>query len=985
MPQFFRSLPARNALPVIQEDAAAPLPPNEAQRLAVVRQLRLLDTAPEERFDRFTRLACAALRMPIALLTLMDGSREWFKSAHGLRQVQDVPRTHSFGAHAVLGDSRLLVVRDASKDRRFAAHPLVQGPEKIRFFAGRVLANADGIKVGLLCVMDRQPQDFPPASQQALADLAQLAEQELRGLPLRDTLERLAQAERRAEEQHARFAVFMENLPNVAFLKDSEGCTIFANRCHQEMFGVKLADVTGKRDDEWLPPEVAAATMAADRLVIATGSTLQLEEEIPTILGARHWLTFRFPVPTPSGERLLGGVAVDITEQKQTEQKLQDLLTLQRAIVDSANVAIISTGPDGLVRNFNATAERLLGYRAEEIIGRATPEIWHDSAELQRIASQIERESGEAIEPGDAVLRWGLEAGGVVEHELTHIRKDGSTFPGALSITPLRASGAEITGYMRVIQDITERRLVEDAQRHAREEAEAANRAKSQFLANMSHEVRTPLNGVLGVTAMLLETDLQPEQRQFAEIVLTSAEGLLSIVNDILDFSKIEAGRTDLEKIDFELPGLLHSVAELQTARANEKCLSIETEIAPDVPPRLHGDPLRLRQVLNNLLGNAIKFSDHGQIRLVVRVEQETMDGVMLRFDVADCGIGIAPEKQARIFEPFTQADVSTTRLFGGTGLGLSISRQLVELMGGCIGVQSEPGRGSDFWFTASFGVAAETAESDGLLEVEEAEPLPKLRVLLAEDSAINRLVATHQLRKLGCDVEAVDDGQQAIDATATMRFDLVLMDCQMPVLDGYAATAAIRAREAREGSYTRIIALTANAMKGEKERCLAAGMDGYLSKPFKPAELHSLIDAVMRRVEQPFADLSDDAPLNAMVLADLRRESVDDEGDHFPEYVELFCEAVAEAERDLAEDANDLEALRGIAHRLRGAAANFGAIRLMALCAGIEQHAAAGNLLETVDLLEPLGSELSRVVAALREDPDNPISPGPYESPADH
>lgn len=250
--------------------------------------------------------------------------------------------------------------------------------------------------------------------------------------------------------------------------------------------------------------------------------------------------------------------------------------------------------------------------------------------------------------------------------------------------------------------------------------------------------------------------------------------------------------------------------------------------------------------------------------------------------------------------------------------------------------------------------------------------------MLLAEDSAINRLVATHQLRKLGCDVEAVDDGQQAIDATAAMKFDLVLMDCQMPVLDGYAATAAIRAREAREGSYTRIIALTANAMKGEKERCLAAGMDGYLSKPFRPAELHSLIDAVMRRLEQPIPDAAADAPLCARVIADLRRESVDADGDHFPEYVELFCEAITDAERGLAEAADDLEALRAIAHRLRGAAANFGAERLMVFCAAIEQHAAAGNLLETVDLLEPLGSELSRVASALREDSIRPMGRGP-------
>ncbi len=276
-------------------------PENEQQRLTALYQLRLLDTGREERFDRLTRLAAAALQAPVAVLSLVDGRREWFKSMHGWSGPHEIPREHSFGGHAIAEGERQFLVPDASKDRRFAAHPLVQETAGIRFVAGQVLSDSDGHRVGLLCVMDHQVREFSPAQSQALADLALLAEQELRGLPMRDTLDRLAQAERRAEEQHARFAAFMDHLPNVAFIKDSEGRTIFANPYHEKLFGIRFSEVCGKRDDEWLPPEIAAQTMAADHDVLESGKALRIAEDIPTTLGRRHWLTFKFPVPTPSG------------------------------------------------------------------------------------------------------------------------------------------------------------------------------------------------------------------------------------------------------------------------------------------------------------------------------------------------------------------------------------------------------------------------------------------------------------------------------------------------------------------------------------------------------------------------------------------------------------------------------------------------------------------------------------------------------------
>ncbi|KXX63662.1 ATP-binding protein [Marichromatium gracile] len=512
----------------------------------------------------------------------------------------------------------------------------------------------------------------------------------------------------------------------------------------------------------------------------------------------------------------------------------------------------------------------------------------------------------------------------------------------------------------------------------ARDRAEAASRAKSDFLATMSHEIRTPMNAVLGMAELLRKSGLNARQIRFAETIQRSGEALLEIINDILDFSKIEAGRLSLERYDFELRALIEGTVQLFAESASIQGLRLETELPEDLPARVNGDGARLRQILMNLIGNAVKFTAAGEVRVRALTRQRAHGGLILVVAVSDTGPGIDPTQQEDIFEAFAQGDGSITRDYGGTGLGLAICRQLARMMEGDIRVDSAPGRGATFTLEARFDEACGRVHP-GTLETgqieHETDPDSTLRgrVLLVEDNPVNQEMATLMLEDLGLEVVIADNGEEAVKAFAHDAFDLVLMDCHMPVMDGFSATAAIRRLEGEQGpaSPVPIIALTANVQKGIEQRCDEAGMNGYLSKPFSQRQLAARIAPwVVARSPVVGGGGGGGAPalLDPAVLDSIRALRRDGRPDPLVKVIGLYLDSapklMSELRQGLADDAAEVVQLA--AHTLKSSSANLGAHGFAATCRVLERLARAGELDEAGGTLAAAETQFQELVAAL-------------------
>jgi PAS domain S-box-containing protein len=540
------------------------------------------------------------------------------------------------------------------------------------------------------------------------------------------------------------------------------------------------------------------------------------------------------------------GTAIDITERRRTIEALEERTTYLHALISNNPLAIAATDPAGRIVMCNSAFEKLFRYEARDIIGQPIVTSIVPEEEQAAIRGAVERSGDQVI---SAVSR--------------RKRKDGTLVDVELHIVPLIVNGERVGRYS-IYQDITERIAANARLQALMTQAEAASRAKSEFLANMSHEIRTPMNGIMVAAELAANENPTEAQREYLDIIRQCGSSLLSLLNDLLDLSKIEAGKMQLDPVDFSVRACVSQCLDVLRPIARQKGLEIVEEIDPEIPERISGDAMRLRQVVTNLAGNALKFTEQGCVTVRAVAKARSEGKLALEFSVIDTGIGIPAEKHATIFRDFEQADSSTTRRFGGTGLGLAICRRLVELMGGEIWLESEEGKGSAFHFRIPFTVASDPVRTLSRPEVNssdctatESVPSPCLSILLVEDNALNQRLAARLLERRGHRVTLVEDGEQAVAAAQAHRFDAILMDLHMPNMDGIEAARRIRAGERVSGEHVPIIAMTASTLQVEQDACFEAGVDAYVTKPVSPDELFAALTNVTQERDSEYSQVA--------------------------------------------------------------------------------------------------------------------------------